>query len=262
MRTTEDPGHGTSLAALVRRHGLASYVILTYAISWLAWFPYLLSLDGTGVLPFHFPSFLGGGELVGLLPGAYLGPLSSAFVVTAVMEGKAGLRTWRSRLFRWRIAWRWYAFALIGMPALLFLGTLPLPGALHGIQLPCAGLLLTYTLMLAVQMLTTGMAEEPGWRDFALPRLQRRHGPLRGTLILAPIWVGWHIPLFFTGWADCVGGGSPRTFAMFAVVGIFLSIITWVFNHTRESLPLAILIHSSNNNFLSVACRSSSPHSA
>jgi len=26
--------------------------------------------------------------------------------------------------------------------------------------------------------------EEPGWRGFALPRLQRLHGPLVGTLIL------------------------------------------------------------------------------
>jgi hypothetical protein len=65
--------------------------------------------------------------------------------------------------------------------------------------------------------------------------------------------VGWHIPLFFTDWANGVGGGSLWTFALFFVVGMLQSItITWVFNHTRESLPVAMLIHTSNNNFLSV----------
>ena len=30
--------------------------------------------------------------------------------------------------------------------------------------------------------------EEPGWRGFALPRLQARFGPVFATIILAPLW--------------------------------------------------------------------------
>jgi uncharacterized protein len=237
---------------VIRRHPLASFVVLAYGISWVAWLPYLLSLNGAGVLRFGFPAPVGSGsqELVGILPGAYLGPLFSAFLVTSVAQGKGGLRVWRARLFRWRVGRRWYAFALIGLPALLVLGSLPL-APVHAVPL---SLLLTYVVQLVGQLITTGIAEEPGWRDFALPRLQYRYGPLSGTLILAAVWTGWHIPLFFTDWASGFGGGSLRSFALFAISGVILGIIiTWTFNRTNESLPAAMLVHVSYNTFLSVA---------
>jgi membrane protease YdiL (CAAX protease family) len=40
-----------------------------------------------------------------------------------------------------------------------------------------------------------GLGEEPGWRGFALPRLQERRTPLLATLILAPVWALRHLPL-------------------------------------------------------------------
>ena len=43
----------------------------------------------------------------------------AAFVVTALSEGRPGLRRWGGRLFRWGVNWRWYALALLGVPALL-----------------------------------------------------------------------------------------------------------------------------------------------
>ncbi len=104
--------------------------------------------------------------------------------------------------------------------------------------------------MLVIQLFTTGLAEEPGWRDFALPRMQRRLGPLPGTLLLGLLWSGWHLPLFLTGWAI---GRDLLTLVQFTVVGVLLSIVmTWVFNRTHESMPLSALVHISNNNALSV----------
>jgi membrane protease YdiL (CAAX protease family) len=239
-------------AALVGRHPLASFAVLAYGISWIAWLPYLLSLNGAGVLRFHFPAPIGSGsdQLVGILPGAYLGPLFSAFLVTSLTQGRDGLRVWRARLFRWGVGVRWYAFALLGVPALLILGTLPLSGV-HSFA---PTLIPAYLVQLVGQMIFTGIAEEPGWRDFALPRLQSRYGPLPGTLILSAVWIGWHVPLFFTDWSAGFGGGNLRSFGVFAVTGVVLSIIiTWTFNHTRESVPVAMLVHVSYNTFLSVA---------
>jgi membrane protease YdiL (CAAX protease family) len=189
----------------VRRHGLVSYYALAYGLSWLAWVPYILSQYGLGVLQIPSPQFLGAGEmagqLVGLLPGAYLGPLGAAFLVTALSEGRPGLRRWGGRLFKWGVNWRWYALALLGVPALLVAGTLAVsPGAAAGLRLPPFELLLLYVPFLLLQMVTTGLAEEPGWRDFALVRHQRLHGPLLGTLILGVLWAGWHLPLFLTDW--------------------------------------------------------------
>lgn len=234
--------------AFVRGHSLVSYFLLAYGITWLGWAPYVLSQHGLGLLHVRFPEVLGDATLSGLLPGAYLGPLSSAFVVTAIAEGRPGLRRWAGRLARWSVHWRWYAVALLGVPALLVAGALLLPGAVAHVRAPAAGVLVSYLPLLVLQMLTTGIAEEPGWRDFALPRLQSRCGPLVGTVILGILWAGWHLPLFLTDWARA----DVVDVVLFLALGIVFSIgITWVFNRTRESLPIAMLVHTSNNNLLS-----------
>ena len=236
----------------VRRHPLVAFFVLTYAASWLAWLPYVLSSDGFGVWDFTFPKLLGSTQIPGVLPGAYVGPLGSALVVTAITGGRDGLRQWRQRLFRFRVRWYWYVIVLTGVPILLVGGTLALPGAAASLHTPEVLVVAGYLPMLVIQVLTTGLAEEPGWRDFALPLIQRRHGAALGTLILGLVWGCWHLPLFFTSWS--LAGTRPDTAHWWLTVGIFLLsalaisyLITWVFNHTRESLPVALLLHASNN---------------
>ena len=151
------------MTLIIRRYPLVSYFALAYGLSWLFWLPYVLSSDGLSVLPFRFPEVLGDTQLAGILPGAYLGPLTSAFLVTAVTEGAAGLRAWRRRLFRWGVGWRWYLFALVGFPTLILVGSLLEPGAAAAFRVPAlATLLLSYVPFLVAQFLTTGLAEEPG----------------------------------------------------------------------------------------------------
>lgn len=114
-------------------------------------------------------------------------------------------------------------------------------------------MLVAYVPGLILQMITTGLAEEPGWRDFALPRLQRKVGPLGSAFVLGPIWALWHMPLFLTdwaGWSD-VRWYAPLVFAAFCIT--FGIVMTWVFNRTGQSLPLAMLQHASVNNYASVA---------
>lgn len=238
--------------ALVLRHPLITFFTLAYGISWLAWTPYVLSLDGLGVLHFRYPDFLIGNQLTAIMPGAYLGPLTAAFTVTAITEGRDGLRRWRRRLFQFRAGVRWYAFALLAVPIAILLGTLAMDGAEEAVRLPSLMVLAVYVPALVAQMLTTGLAEEPGWRDFALTRLQDRHHPLVATLILGVLWAAWHAPLFLTPWFGPNAGAE--TIALFIVVALEMSVlITLVYNKGRQSLPLVMLLHCSINNFQSVA---------
>ena len=237
---------------LVFRHPLITFFTLAYGISWLAWTPYILSLDGLGVLHFRYPDFLIGNQLTAILPGAYLGPLTAAFTVTAITEGREGLRRWRKRLFQFRAGVRWYAFALLAVPIAILLGTLAMDGAEEAVRLPSLMVLAVYVPALVAQVLTTGLAEEPGWRDFALTRLQNRHHPLVATLILGVLWAGWHVPLFLTPWGGPNAGAE--TIALFTVVALEMSVlITLVYNKGRQSVPLVMLLHCSINNFQSVA---------
>lgn len=75
-----------------------------------------------------------------------------------------------------------------------------------------------------------GAQEEPGWRGFALPRLQERFSPLTATLVLGLIWGVWHVPLY-----------GPVGFVVPFVLAFFY---TWVFNRTGSTF-MAILLHAS-----------------
>jgi len=253
-RRTEPPGTpgapSRGVLGPVRRHPLLSFFVLANAMSWLAWLPYILSQNGLGIWSFRFPDTLGSSQLLGVLPGAYLGPIASALFVTAVAGGRPGLRRWLGRMWRWRVRWHWYAITLLGVPAAMLATGYAFSGG--QISAPTMLAVAAYVPALLVQMVTTGLAEEPGWRDFALPRLQDRYGPLAGSMVLGPLWAVWHLPLFLTdwgGWPDA-DWTRPVAFAVFCIA--FNVVMTWVFNRTGESLPLAMLLHVSVNTFASV----------
>ena len=241
-------GHGGVLAA-VRSHPLLTFFLLANGLSWLAWLPYILSLNGLGVWGIAFPALLGSSQLLGVLPGAYLGPIGSALLVTAIVDGRAGLRRWVGRLLRWRVNWRWYAVTLFTVPAAALLAGLVFSGG--EVHAPSAAVLVAYVPLLMFQMVATGLAEEPGWRDFALARMQHRFGPLRSAFLLGPLWGMWHLPLFLTewgGWPDS-SWTRPIVFVVFCIS--FNIVMSWVFNRTGESLPLSMLMHAGVNTFAS-----------
>jgi membrane protease YdiL (CAAX protease family) len=244
-----DPARRTGVGGVVARHPLTSFAVLALGLSWLAWIPYILSPHGLGVWDLHFPEFLGSAQFTGVLPGALLGPLGGAFLVTAIADGRPGLRRWVGRLWRWRVSWYWYALALVGVPALIVVTGLPFAGG----QVQAPSLLALGALVpgLVVQLFTTGLSEEPGWRDFALPRLQERFGPLGAAAVLGPLWALWHMPLYLSdwgGWPDA-HWTEPLVFALFTIT--FNVVITWVFNRTGESLPVVMLLHVGVNNTIS-----------
>lgn len=248
---TTDPGTGP-LRALLRRHPLLAFFALAYGLSWLAWTPYVLSQDGLGVLPIVFPVLLGTTQLLGVLPGAFLGPLTAAFLVTALTEGSSGLRAWRGRLLHFRVRWTWWVGVAVAVPLTIVLATFLLPGALGAIRPFSPLLLLLYVPMLGLQIVTTAFAEEPGWRDFALPRLQRARGPVLGTVILGVLWGCWHLPLFLSSWGDYPDASLWQP-VLFVAGCVPLSLVmTWVFNRTGQSVPLVMLLHASINSTYSL----------
>ena len=138
--------------------------------------------------------------------------------MTGLLEGDSGLGRLLHRFAFWRVGLQWYLFVLLGVPALCLLGIVVLPGALASFKAPTP-LFLVHSLeqLFVVFFLGGPLAEEPGWRGFALPRLQRNYGPLRGTLLLAVLWNCWHLPHFLT---PAQHGGPGTTFNASAQVDL------------------------------------------
>jgi membrane protease YdiL (CAAX protease family) len=117
--------------------------------------------------------------------------------------------------------------------------TLPLTGS-HAV-LPAAEKLRELPDRFIFIFLFIGLGEEPGWRGFALPALQKKHSPLIASLILAPIWAGWHLPLW--------GHEFPLAIVPAFIVGLFgaTMVQTWLFNCTRGSILVQMLFHATVN---------------
>jgi CAAX protease family protein len=100
-----------------------------------------------------------------------------------------------------------------------------------------SGLLVT----LVSTAVIVGLFEEPGWRGFALPRMQRNHTALWAALVLGVIWSLWHLP-------ELVSNPGEREPVPYLIAVLAWSVIlAWVYNSTRGSLLLVILFHAAIN---------------
>lgn len=229
------------IRGLVRRFPLITYFVVAVSISWIVVLVHVIpepNLPTTWVSVVFITS----------------GPFLSAFLMQALINGRAGVLHLLKRMVRVRVSWIWYLVALIGIPLFLVAGTLLLPGALAGMNLAgpdWLAYLWQFPLVLAVG---GPLLEEPGWRGFALPRLEAKFGywgPLVGTLILGVIWAAWHFPQYMMPeWAAQNGGFSiPSMLIYIAGVIPIAVILSWIYNVTRGSLFMVILAHSSINTF-------------
>jgi membrane protease YdiL (CAAX protease family) len=145
---------------------------------------------------------------------------------------------------RWRVGLQWYAVALL-LPVLILVVALYLDALFGGLGPTAADFAGWYTLPL-VFLITTlikgPFTEEPGWRGFLLPRLQSNYSPLVASLIVGVIWASWHLPLLLS---DPTGQRPPLQF--FVLVVAQSVVFTWVYNGTRGSVLLVILMHGSAN---------------
>ena len=251
METSGNPGQSMAasnrLSQVMRRHPLFFFYLMTYAFAWLAWLPLILSQEGRPLSPLHRTLII-----VIIADLSLFVPTLSAFIMTNITEGKSGNGRLRRRYVLWRVGFWWYLFVLIGFPALILLSILVLPGAIAAFRAPAPGFVFAYLVSYVFYFILGGaLGEVPGWCGFALPRQQQRSGPLVGTLILGVLWGLLALPLFLIPGYNGAGTsfvGISIPFIEFVIsITALAVIVTWVFNNTRGSLLLAMLLIASFN---------------
>lgn len=209
--------------SVVRRYPLIVFFVLAYVFSWWPWPLYAFGLSPSPIIAF--------------------GPFLAAILVLALTTGKGGVVTLLRRMVRWRVRPVWYAVALL-LPVAISGGAALLNVVVLGASAPSpaelgawSGLVPTFFLLLLVPG-TGGAWEEPGWRGYALPKLQGGHSALLASLILGVVWAFWHLPLMVIGQIHL---SDPVYIVAWTVV------LTWVFNNTNGSVLIAMLMHNIHN---------------
>ena len=206
-------GTKTDVILLLGRHRLASFFVLAYFLTW-------------GAIPWN--SFF--------TPGA----LIAAVVVVLLTEGTRGLVNLGSRLIRWRVSWVWYALA-IGVPLVVHVASMSSNAAL-GASAPSLTLLTPwYGLPLAVALHAVSpiggpLMEEPSFRGFAQPELERGRSRLAATAIMAVLVAGWHLPLFFMPVFEAPPIGFLTTVAL-------TFWYAWLLDHASGSVFITLIAH-------------------
>ncbi|WHU45493.1 type II CAAX endopeptidase family protein [Gordonia sp. L191] len=226
------------LRTLARRRPLTTFFVTAYLITWVLWSPIVLMglpvFDATR----HAPS-------LAVLPGIAIGVTGTAFALTALIDGRDGVVALLRRLGSWRHGAQWYLVAILLLPMSGLLAALVFGDTGAGAALALSSLAI-YPASYLAHFFFGPLFEETGWRGFALPRLEERLGPLRGTLVLSILWAGWHFFLYVPTWfADGAAAGISDTVTFTVSVMAMSFAFTWLSNNTGASLLLCILMHGS-----------------
>ncbi len=253
----------TKLLTWLQSHPLAAFFALACAVSWAIEIPLALTVRGIirSDIPFSLHYLAG------------YGPMLAAIVMIGLTGGKTGLKGLFERMSKWRVKPIWWLVAFTPLGIYLLAGIFPW-GPLYG-RLYEPGILNLQDMFqwviraqwsallnlgwnnflpglglaaLPMWVLTFGIGEETGWRGYALPRLQKGHGPLSASLILWTFWAIWHLPLFFYVYSFSILPGFLSGLLAGAIM------LTWLYNSTGGSILMVALWHGAFN--FTTACRS------
>jgi uncharacterized protein len=245
-----------SIGRIARTHPLWSYFVLTFGVSW-GGILLLAAVFGAGIL--KDPGGLPGSETQNGVPYAlvllawFAGPSMASLLLTGLIDGRAGLRSLRSRLLRWRVGARWYAAALLAAPLLVLVVLLTL--ALHAPEFfpgifttSDKGNLLLFGI--AWGLVGGGFLEELGWTGFAVPRLRRHHGVLTTAVVVGAAWGALHFILIGWGFGSMSGGHALSIYVLgflcfhLGTLPAYRVLMIRVHDHSG-SLLVAMLMHAS-----------------
>ncbi len=234
---------GYKAKAFEPRH-LAILFLITSVFPLLFFTPFIL-----GLLPWpEGPAGVGGIFVSILMILLYTAPVIVPLVLTAITEGKPGIKALLGRFWKGKLSLKWLLIAALLWPAIFLVINL-LARAMEGDAtyplFSFIGKPWTYFPSAFLGVLFIAIFEEFCWRGYALPCLQVKWNALTSSLILGVFWALMHLPNWF------MPPGNPNrtdSFLTFAVQIILTSILyTWIFNNMDGNLLGVILAHNMSN---------------
>lgn len=233
------------MKAITRRHPLAVFLVLAYGAAAAIFALPLLAANGIGIIDLELP---------GMAPFILLAAFAltgAAFVTTALAEGRAGIRGLRRRVFHFRVRPTWYALAMLLLPGVALISTIPFAGIAPIVKLIGSPDLVLGVVILGalVAFLLVNWWEEVGWTGFVLDRLQRQIGPIGASVVTTWLQALIHVPLVFVA-GGVTDGRVPMGQIPFYLVALFVLpipvrlMLTWLYNTSGRSLPIVGMTHA------------------
>ena len=235
------------MSQFVRRHPLSAFLFAVYAYALAVYAVPVLSEAGIGLVPIALPG------IAPFLLVLTFGMVGIAYAVTAIAEGREGVRNLRSRMLRFRVAPVWYGAAVVVLPLFAVIAAVVVAGpsvlATIGSDPGVAIGWLADILMAAILI---NFWEEVAWTGFVLHRLQQRVGPVRATALTTWAQAALHVPLLVVAGGLSEGRVPVEMYPVFLVALFVLplgnrTVVTWLYNRSGGSIPVAGLAHSAFN---------------
>jgi CAAX protease family protein len=236
--------------SFMTRHPITSFLILFYGLGWACFVPSLLGRQGFGILPADIPV-----DPFRLLSIVFFALVP--FVVARIVDGPGGAGALFRQVRHVRVGVQWYLIAVFGPPAALLVAAVLLRGTapIEAIVTNIASIPTAFVLGVVILAFLGNLWEETSWSGYVTARLQTRFGPLRASLIVAPLFGLYHVPLFFI--IGGLGDSSAHlpliqfplylAFLLIVFSGPMRILLTWVYNSTGRSIPVVALFHASIN---------------
>jgi CAAX protease family protein len=228
---------------------IAAWIVVLFLLTFLCALPVIIGgvsmpnlSPSAPLFPFSF---------AGILLSAYT-PLAAALLVARFFPGGGGAGALLRQIRTWRTRMGWYALALIG-PAVLFLlanvTLLMLGGAapegwlrFPSLSNPGPG---GFAFFIG-QLLAGSFGEEPGWRGFALPRLQAKYGALWASILIGIVWSSWHLWPIITPHGFSLTNVTDAAATYMRLISTSI-VYAWMYNSTKGSLFLVMVAHAGHN---------------
>lgn len=213
---------------------IAYYFILVLSIGGLAYAPWILASYGI------FPSDL---ISVFVIIGGF-SPTIATLIVAKLEYGRSGAKYLFGQFGRKGFSKLWFLAAIL-IPLVLAASSILLWSMAGGTYSLDFKKLADFPLILVMSFLMN-IWEEMGWREYALPVLQKKYSALTSSLIIGAFWAAWHWPHFAV--KDSIMAVNYHNFLWFTIFMSLYSIsYTWIYNSTHGSLFTVSLYHASTN---------------
>jgi membrane protease YdiL (CAAX protease family) len=236
----------------MREKPLLWFFLLTYALSWGAFGSgFVIAGEVASVSDLlDISSRVTLRELIPYIVAASFGPLVAAVFMMAIGPSpKATLLHWLKGFIKLKVHPIVYMLTLFVLPGAYFL-ILTILGVSPLAEHPASLVYITLLVMPSVNGLATAfmgagpIGEEPGWRGYALPKLLKRSGDIRASLVLGVFWALWHLPIML-GVPEWRGGLDIGFFLPSYLIGVLslAYVLTKIWRWSHGSIILAIWFH-------------------